>query len=204
MSTNLPTVRRGPGRPPQREQVTAQIQRALGALLEDSSFADLTVDDIARAAGLKRSGFYFYFRDRRELLHAATEDVAGALYSEADRWWHGEGDPEALVHQALVGVASVYRDHAALLRAVAEVSGYEDRTRQMWRSLIERFVAATTQYLEAEQAAGRLQHLDPRAASESLVWMTERCLYIYLSRGERSVDEVVEMLSATWVAALRL
>lgn len=202
MSTEAPRGDRRRGRPPRREQTSADLRRALAELLAESSFRDLTVDDIARRAGLTRSGFYFYFSDREELLAAVAEELYRELYREADRWWHGEGEPEVLVRSALEGVVGVYERHAHLLRAADELSGYDEQFRGLWRDLIQRFIDATTEHLEREQEAGRVRHVDPRGMAESLVWMAERCCFVYVGQRERSGAEVVDSLATTWSAAL--
>jgi len=185
-----------------REDVRAEVIRATTELVETAPFRDLTVDEIATRAGLSRSAFYFYFRDKHDVLMAAAADISDELYREADRWWHGEGEPAALVHEALTGVATLYARHARLFGVAVEVSTYDDDVRALWRALIERFIAATADHIVREQAAGAMPTLDPRAAAESLVWMAERCFFIYLRDGERAVEELVDQLSSTWMAAL--
>jgi AcrR family transcriptional regulator len=201
ISNSAPRAGR-PGRPPRREQVKADIREIFLELLAESSFHDLTVDEIARRAGLTRSAFYFYFADRQELLATVTEEVGDQLYREADRWWHGKGEPEVLVRTALEAVVGVYGQHARVLRVATEVSGYDEGFRQVWRALVERFVRATAEHLHREQQAGRVTHLTPREAAESLVWMTERSCYIYLGSQERTAADLVESLTAVWIAAL--
>ena len=44
-------------------------------LAEGSSYADLNVERIATAAGISRTAFYFYFRDKRDLLMRLAGDV---------------------------------------------------------------------------------------------------------------------------------
>lgn len=171
-------------------------------MLEERPFRDLTIDEVAREAGISRTAFYFYFRDKHELLMAVTAEVAEALYQEADRWWHGRGDPDMLVREALSGVGAVYERHAPLLRVATEVSTYDEEVRRFWRSLVERFIAATADYLRREQRAGRVRHLDPRSTAEALVWMVERTLYIEVATGDRSPDELVASLVPLWVAVL--
>jgi AcrR family transcriptional regulator len=196
-------VRTAEDRRARREQVRAALKRALLDLVDATPFKDVSVDDIAAAAGITRSAFYFYFRDKQDLLVAAATETADALYAEADRWWHGHGPPERRLHDALRGMAELYERHAGLLRAATEVSTYDDEVRGFWRALIERFIEATATHLEGEQRAGRVpRSLDPRATAESLVWMAERCCYVYLARGERTAVELVASLSATWTAAL--
>jgi len=185
-----------------REDVRAKLVEAIGELAAESAFRDLTVDVIARHAGLSRSAFYFYFRDKQDLLIAAAVEVADDLYVEADRWWHGQGEPGALAREALTGVASVYARHGRLLGVAVEVSTYDPEVGTFWRSLVERFVDATADYLEGELAAGRVAPLDPRGTAESLVWMAERCFWLFLASSERSVEAVVDQLAAVWMAAI--
>jgi AcrR family transcriptional regulator len=186
-----------------RETVRAALCDALLRLLEETPFKDIAVDDVAAAGGIKRSAFYFYFADKRELLMTAAAEAAEALYAEADGWWRGQGPPERRFEAALGGIATLYERHSALLRAATEVSTYDDELRVFWRSLVERFIEATAKHLADEQRAGRVpRSLDARATAESLAWMVERSCYVYLGRGERTAAELVESLSGVWAAAL--
>lgn len=186
-----------------RARVTADVRDAALRLVRDgASYNALTVDEIARGAGITRSAFYFYFADKRELLVSAVAGVADELYEQADRWWHGDGRPEERIRDALNGVVDVYGRQGDLLRVVTEVAGYDEEIRAFWRALVERFVAATAEHLRVELAAGRVRPLDPERTAGALVWMAERCCYVYLATGDRSPAELAESLTDTWVAAL--
>jgi AcrR family transcriptional regulator len=166
-------------------------------------FRDLTVDEITRRAGISRSAFYTHYRDKHELLLVAVEEVADELYRMADRWWHGEGPPAERVRLALEGVISVYSENADLLRVTAEVSTYDEEVRGVWLAIIERFIEATAEHISSEQQKGLITaRLEPRPTAESLVWMNERLSYIYLGRGERSPEDLVEAMAPVWTAAL--
>ena len=184
------------------EQVREAVREATLELVQDQAYSDLSVEEIAHAAGLSRSAFYFYFRDKRDLLMAVAEDVVGELMVEADRWWHGEGRPEVLIREALEGVARVYERNAALVRGATEVSGYDDEVWNLWRALAQRFVTPTAEHLRREIELGRVRELDPDATAEFLVWMMERSLYVYLGRGERSRGWLVGSMTAAWLGAL--
>ena len=191
------------GRRARRESVRAALCNALLDLVEQTPFKEISVDDVARAAGIKRSAFYVYFSDKQDLLVATAEETAEALYREANRWWHGEGPPEQRLIDALTGMAELYERHRGLLRAATEVSTYDDEVRLFWRGIVERFIAATEAHLDGERMRGRVPRvLEPRATAESLVWMAERCCYVYLASGERSARDLVGSLGATWTAAL--
>ncbi len=100
-------------------------------------------------------------------------------------------------------MAQLYERHASLLRVATEVSTYDAEVRGFWRGIVERFIDATETHLRREQRARRVpSSLDARATAESLVWMVERCCYVYLARRERTADELVETLGAMWMAVL--
>lgn len=186
-----------------RARVQADVRDAALRLVgEGASFNELTVDEIARRAGITRSAFYFYFRDKHDLLVAAAADAADDLYAQADRWWHGEEPPEVRIRAGLDGVVEAFARHRDLLRVVTEVAGYDEEIRAFWRALVERFVTATAEHLERELAAGRVRPLDPARTAEALVWMAERCCYVYLATGDRAPAELAATLTDTWVAAL--
>jgi AcrR family transcriptional regulator len=185
-----------------REEIQQAIRVATLELAEQVSFNDLTVDQIARAAGISRTAFYFYFRSKHDLLRAAMEDVSDEAYREADRWWHGAGEPQVLIRAAIDGVVDVYQRHVNLMRVGQEVAMYDAEMRELWQDLMGRFVSATADHLRGEQAAGRLRPLDVDATAESLVWMVERCNYVYLGLGRRGREQMVETLTKIWFHAL--
>lgn len=185
-----------------RDEVIATVQRAVLELAERSPFTELTVEEIAHAGGISRTAFYFYFRSKRDLLLAAMDEVTEEIYQRADRLWRGEGAPEKRVQEAIEGAFGVYAKHAQLLGAAQEVAMYDEEVGRRWRETVARFVDATAAHLRRERDAGRLRPIDVDAAAESLVFMMERCQYVYLSLERRPLEDVVETLSAIWLNSL--
>ncbi len=163
---------------PKREAVQTAVLAATEALLaEGASFADLNIEKIATRAGISRTAFYFYFKDKRELLVKLTEEVTTELYEQADVWFSGQGEPREEIGQALSRVAALYAEHQALLRVIVEVSTYEEEVATFWRGLLARFIEATAARIAAEQAAGAAPDGDGQAIAFALIWMCERTLY---------------------------
>lgn len=198
------------GRDSRRRRRVQAREEVLGAALrlaEDAPFHDVTVEEIARAAGISRSAFYTHFSDKHDLLLAALRDVADELRGESDGWWAGEGAPAERVRTALTGVVSIYAEHASLLNVAIEVSTYDDEVRAVWVSVLERFIDETADHIRSEQRAGLIADvLEPRPTAEALVWMTERCCFVYLPEGGsedgRSPRKLVADMAPVWVAAL--
>ena len=174
--------------------------RATEALLsEGASFAELNIERIATRAGISRTAFYFYFRDKRELLMRLTSEVNEQLMAAAEAWWSGDAD----LRDALARIAGLYREHDALLRAVVEVSTYDEEVARYWRGLVGRFVDATRERIEAEQAAGRAQPGPAGPMAFALVWMVERTFYEQRVQGEPlDGDDLVEAMSAIFTRSV--
>ena len=165
-----------------------------------SSYADLNVERIATAAGISRTAFYFYFRDKRDLLMRLAGDVTELLYRQADIWFSGDGDdPEQEIREALTRIAALYQEHGVLIRAIVEVSTYEEDIATFWRGLLNQFVDATVRRIERE---GHPLPSTARATAFSLTWMVERTYYQQLVQDEplaqaELVDAIVGIYRGT-------
>ena len=189
---------------PKRAAVQAAVLQATEQLLgEGASYADLNIERIATRAGISRTAFYFYFADKRELLMRLTEDVTEELYQQADIWYSGSGDPEAEIREALVNIARLYEQHGPLLRAIVEVSTYDDEVAVFWRGLLGRFIEASRERIVAERNAGRSSGCEPAATAFALCWMAERVLYQELVQGAPiPPQDLVEALVRIWMRTI--
>jgi len=187
-----------------RAAVQASVLEATEALLrEGTSYADLNIERIATRAGISRTAFYFYFSDKRELLMRLSEELTEQLYAQAGIWWSGAGDPGDDIREALERVAQVYSEHGILLRAIVEVSTYDEEVAVFWRGLLGRFVSSTRERIEAEQAAGRAPAMPAQATAFALTWMSERCLYqLMVQDSEVSTQDMTDALVRIWVSAV--
>jgi TetR/AcrR family transcriptional regulator, ethionamide resistance regulator len=187
-----------------RAAVQAAVLAATEALLsEGASYADLNIERIATRAGISRTAFYFYFRDKRELLLRLTEDVNELLYQQADIWFSGAGDPEPEIREALRNIAALYAEHGVLLRAIVEVSTYDEEVEEFWRGLLGRFIDASRRRIEAEQRAGRAAAEDAQATAFALCWMTERAMYQHLVQREPfPASAMVDALAGIWLRSV--
>jgi AcrR family transcriptional regulator len=63
------------GTAPNRERLIAQARR----LFSEKGFADVSVDEVAAAAGLTKGAVYYQFKDKTDLFRAACEAVVADL-----------------------------------------------------------------------------------------------------------------------------
>lgn len=186
-----------------RRAVEAGVLEATERLLgEGASYADLSVDRIARAAGISRTAFYFYFDDKRELLTRLTDGVMDTLYEQAESWFSSGADGPDRLEEALRSILGIYREHGVLLRAVVEASAYDDTVATFWRSLVGRFVAATEERIRSEQSTGGAAGLEPAATSFALAWMTERAVHQHLVEPHVTDEALLRGLVDVWQRTL--
>lgn len=180
---------------PKRAAVQAAVLEATEALLaEGAGFADLGVERIANAAGISRTAFYFYFKDKRELLMRLTEEVTAQLFGAAEAWFAGIDDD---LEGSLRAVGALYREHGPLLKAIVEMSAVDEEVARFWRAVLDRFTDATQARLEAEGH----DTAPARAAAFALVWMTERSMYQQMVQGD-VVGDLEGALAFIWARTL--
>jgi TetR/AcrR family transcriptional regulator, ethionamide resistance regulator len=184
------------------ENEAALLAAAEELLEEGASFASLKVEEIASRAGIGRTGFYFYFDDKRALLMRLAEDVADALYEQADRWWHGEGDGADELTRIIGPVVRLWMRHEAVLRAVVQMAGNDPTVRDFWRAIAGRFVDATRLRLESEQRAGRAEPVPADETAFALVWMAERACYQHAEREAGDAGALIDALTGIWVRSV--
>ena len=186
-----------------RAEARSRLLRAALGLSAGAHFHDLTVERIASAAGISRSAFYLHYRDKHELLLDALERISGELEAAAAGWFGGPGPPAEQVRAGVERLVSLYAENAELLRLLTEVSTYDDEVRVAWLAALERLIEAGADHVRAEQRAGLIPAaVTARDTVESLVWMTERCCYEHLGRGDRSAEELAAVQAPIWMAAL--
>lgn len=204
--TDVQTLSRRPDAPTEKRQATeAAVLAAMEELLaEGTPYAALSVERIATRAGISRTAFYFYFADKRELLMRLASELSDELYREADAWWSGAGDGPEQLTVAIGNIAALYRTHGPLVCAIVEVAAYDDVVGPFWRTLVGRFVQASSQRIAGEIADGRADRaLVPHALAFSLVWMTERTLYQMVAQPDHGCgDELVGTLAGIWAASV--
>jgi AcrR family transcriptional regulator len=188
-----------------RAAVQSAVLAATSELLgEGVSYADLNIERIATRAGISRTAFYFYFRDKRELLLRLTEDVTDELYRQGDIWFSGAGEPTAEVAEALQKIGALYREHGAVLRAIVQAAATDDEVAVFWHAILDRFVDATARRIDELRSKGfTVVAEDARATAFALCWMIERAFNQQLVLGEPIAhDQLVAALSGIFIRAV--
>jgi AcrR family transcriptional regulator len=145
-------------------------------LLQDESYRDLKVVDIAREAGTSPATFYQYFPDVTAAIVALSEDMAASgneslttLVREGP-WTGPEGyKTSEAIAQAFI---AFWDEHWPLMR-VMELSAAEgdQRFRSTRTRLLNEFTVALSEVVDEMKPMGDDNAVDPMATAGSLVSM---------------------------------
>ena len=95
--------RRAPTKGDQREQALIDAARVV---FREKSISQVTIDELAGAAGIARSGFYFYFESKQALLAVLVDQRLAEADLEMAEWTATEGpDRDALRRGLAAGLA---------------------------------------------------------------------------------------------------
>lgn len=175
-------------------------------LLEDRSLHEISIDDIARGAGISRPTFYFYFASKEAVLLSLFERMlAAAADTRGDTLERVSEDPAAQLREGLAAFYEVFRAHRAVTLAGAEARASSAEVREVWGQLMETWVQETATAIEAERRRGAAPEGVPaRDLAISLLLMNERVQLTALAGHEPAVDpdDVVDVIVAIWLNAI--
>ncbi|MFW3168525.1 TetR/AcrR family transcriptional regulator [Geodermatophilus sp. CPCC 206100] len=176
------------------------------ALLAQRPLAEISVDDLARGAGISRPTFYFYFASKDAVVLALLDRVVAEAHALRSAALAGAGgDARAGWRAALVAVRDTFTAHRALTAAATQLLAGSAEVRELWARVMEGFVAETAAAIEAERARGAAPGGPPaRDLAVALNWMNERVIQGTLAGQQPAVGEadLIDVLLTVWLRAI--
>src|SRR5947208_6237224 len=186
----------------QREAIVTAVRE----LLQERSFADLSVSTISERAGVARSGFYFYFDSKYAVLAVILADLSELLDELTHHFAPREpGEtPEAFAKRMVGSAAAVYANDDPVLSACAVARNTDAQIREMmddfYDSVIDKLIALLEQDPDARPISDDVPALVRTMAAVTSFTLTHDSAFV--GRGEdpaRAVDIVQRLLlNAFW------
>src|SRR3954454_1409025 len=196
---------RRPARPSGDDRELAILATA-ERLLAEKPLSAVSVDDLARGAGISRPTFYFYFASKDAVLLSLLDRVvaeADAVTREA--FDQPASGPRDGWRRAITAYYETFRAHRALTLAWAQARSTNDEVRRLWAQVFEAWVQLSATAIEAERTRGAAPPgLPARDLAIVLTSMNERVLYATSSGDGPTVPEpdVVDVLLEVWLTAV--
>jgi AcrR family transcriptional regulator len=191
---------------PSGDDRQAAIVATLERLLDERPLAAISVDDLAKGAGISRPTFYFYFSSKDAVLLTLVDRViAEADAASAAGFAAPAGDRRKAWHAGIVAYYRTFRQHRAVTLAAAEAAATNPEVQALWSRAVQGWVETAAATIEAERRRGAAPAGVPaRDLAVVLNAMNERALYATFSGRGPAVaeDDVVDVLLEVWLAAI--
>jgi AcrR family transcriptional regulator len=148
-------------RPSRGDRQREAIVTAVRELLKERSFEELSVSTISDRAGVARSGFYFYFESKYDVLALIFDEVTHEL-EELTRFFAPRGPDEtpASFAKRMVGSAvAVYADNDPVVTACNNARYTDVKIREMLDRQMTTVIDQIVKIFEDELAAGTARPL---------------------------------------------
>lgn len=172
-------------------------------LLEDRPYADISVDDLAKGAGISRPTFYFYFPSKDAVLLTLFERVIReadtALEAVATRTTDGRNVWRP-------GIKVFFDTFGAHRGVTVAASGSENsEARELFATFMRKWIDFTAATIEAERRRGAAPDTLPaHDIATALNLMNERALLAAFASETPGIppDRVLDSLVHVWTCAV--
>jgi AcrR family transcriptional regulator len=202
---------RNPPRSRKGMRTRARLVEAAKKVFERDGFLEARIVDIAETAELAPGSFYHYFDSKEEIFREVAEAQEERLTARDDqpRASDGEADdsPWERIRRANRRYLARYRDEAALMGVIEQVSRYDAHVNAARFATMKHFVERAEKATRQMQREGLVDaRIDPTFAADALGAMVARFAELWLVQGYREYDfeDAVEQLTLLWGNALGL
>ncbi|WP_045739823.1 MULTISPECIES: TetR/AcrR family transcriptional regulator [Actinoplanes] len=143
--------RRAPTKGDQREQALVDAARTV---FRDRPISQVTIDELAGAAGITRSGFYFYFESKQALLAALVSQRIAEADLEMAEWLESEGADRGALRRALASGLARWKIDGRWLREAFVAPDPGPDVTQVRDQLLDKGCSQFSKRIEVDARAG--------------------------------------------------
>lgn len=175
-----------------------QILDAAEGLLSATGYADMTVGDIAGAAGITRGALYFYFGSKQEVLTALVARTVHELQEKAASARADTGPVDRVIAAALRRTADLWREHGPVMRMAVDLGSAVLEVDRLWTGAAEASIDAIAEVLHRGGVPAGDGPADAQALAGVLCWMIERSFYQASKVSPEALDRAAQTCEAVW------
>lgn len=187
----------------------ARLLDAAKQVFERDGFLEARIVDIAETAQIAPGSFYHYFDSKQEIFREVAQAQEERLTAPPDEHAQAPRDatPWERIRRANRLYLQRYRDEAALMGVIEQVSRYDPKVNAARMATMKHFVERAEQAIRHLQRDGLVdKRIKPSMAADALGAMVGRFAELWLVQGYRDYDfdDAVEQLTILWGNALGL
>ena len=175
-------------------------------LLDERPLHEISVDDLAKGAGISRPTFYFYFPSKDAVLMTLIERVIVEADSALER--QSDQAPSDRYDFWRTGINFFFEGfgaHKGVSRAGYEARATVSEAGELWSRFMQKWIDNTARIIEAERARGEAPvTLPAQDLATALHLMNERVLIAAFADERPAVPEghVLDTLVHIWITTI--
>jgi AcrR family transcriptional regulator len=182
------------------------ILKTAEKLLEDRLLSEISVDDLAKGAGISRPTFYFYFSSKDAVVLTLIDRVVQQVERVLEEL--DENPPADPTDGWRIGISTFFDSfgsHRWVARSGAGALAAPGPLRDTWLSLMQKWIDQTAALIESERERGAA--LDTIAAHDlaiALNLMNERAMLAAFAAEQPALerDRAVDTLTHIWLTSI--
>jgi AcrR family transcriptional regulator len=175
-------------------------------LLGDRLLSEVSVDDLAKGAGISRPTFYFYFPSKQAVLLALFDRALKQVESALDGLQELVlADPVAGWRLAISAFFESFAPHPWVARAGAAALTADREVREIWLALMQKWIDETAGLIRAERERGAApETIAAEDLATSLNLMNERAMTSTLAAERPAIEQerLVDTLTHIWLTSI--
>jgi len=185
--------RRAPSKGDQREQALIDAARAV---FRDKSISQVTIDELAGAAGIARSGFYFYFESKQALLAALVDQRLAEADLEMAEWLAADGLDRGALRRGLAAGLARWKVDGRWLREAFITPDPGPEVMHVRDRLVDEGCTMFSERIERDARAGRTVAGPPGLVAKLAVHLRSITFAdVYANPGSYDEDELLDTLT---------
>lgn len=175
--------------------------------LRSEPLRSVSIDHLAKGAGLSRSSFYFYFESKWQVLSALLSSVTDDVFAASAMIFNRPDGipPEIAIEHAVSEVIAVWERHGHVLREVGDAAAAEPALQAQWDRILGKFIDAAAAAIERDRSTGVAVPGPPaRSMAAALMWMGERNLGLMSIRSANAIqrEDMAETVTTIWLRSV--
>jgi TetR/AcrR family transcriptional regulator, ethionamide resistance regulator len=191
---------------PSGDDREAAILQTAERLLAQRLLPEISVDDLAKGAGISRPTFYFYYPSKDAVFLTLLDRVVQEVDAEiGELQARLQADPVGGWRVAINGFFEAFGTRRWVARAGAAAMRTQPEVRQIWLALMQRWIDQTATLIIAERKRGAAPETIPaKDLAISLNLMNERAMLAAFSGEQPALahDQVVDALTHIWLTSI--
>ena len=175
-------------------------------LLEHRPLSEISVDDLARGAGISRPTFYFYFPSKDAVLLTLLDRVIAEADTALDALMaHPPKDRNDFWREGIGVFFSTFHAHRALVGPAAAAKYTNPEVRDLWAAFMQRSIDHTTSVIEAFRARGEITvNMPAQELSTALNLLNEAVMTASFAGQDPALSDerVLDNLVHIWLNAI--